>query len=102
MMNVGTKPPVNDGGGLYDNAGLCDTLVNDCNNLVKYVCSGQYIQFCNTVVQMTLKLANLQKGIKADLASKDEIIEELKRMNDALLTEKTGLPGDGGVNDGST
>ena len=83
---------VNDGKGLLDNVGMCDSLVNDCNMLVKHICGGNYILFCNTVSQMAIKLANLQKGIKADLASKDETIEELKRMNDSLVEQKTGLP----------
>lgn len=92
---------VNNGGGLYDNEGLCDTLISDCNNLVKQVCSGQYIQFCNTVVQMVQKLANLKGGIKADLASKDKIIEELKRINADLVEEKTGLPVERGADNGA-
>lgn len=97
MTEVGEMPPVNDGGGLYDNAGLCDTLIVDCNNLVKQAVSGNYLACCNTVVQMVRKLGNLKQGIKNDLASKDKIIEELKRMNDALEEEKTGLPVDGGA-----
>lgn len=92
---------INNGGGLYDNEGLCDTLISDCNNLVKQVCSGQYIQFCNTVVQMVQKLANLKGGIKADLASKNKTIEELKRMNADLVEEKTGLPVERGAEDGT-
>lgn len=83
---------INNGGGLHDNEGLCDTLISDCNNLVKNACSGQYIQFCNTVVEMVKKLVNLKNGIKADLASKDKTIEELKRINADLVEEKTGLP----------
>lgn len=83
---------VNDGKGLHDNVGMCDSLVNDCNTLVKHICTGNYILFCNLVSQMAIKLANLQKGIKADIASKDETIEELKRMNDSLLEQQTGLP----------
>lgn len=94
-------PPINDGGGLYDNAGLCDTLIVDCNNLVKQAMTGQYIACCNTVVQMVRKLGNLKKGIQDDIASKDRTIEELKRMNDALVTEKTGLPVERGVDNGT-
>lgn len=96
-----TETPVNDGGGLYDNAGLCDTLIVDCNNLVKQAMTGQYIACCNTVVQMVRKLGNLKDGIKNDLASKDSIIEELKRMNDALIAEKTGLPVERGADNGT-
>lgn len=83
---------INNGGGLYDNEGLCDTLISDCNNIVKQACSGQYIQCCNIIVQMVKKLVNLKNGIKADLASKDKIIEELKRINADMEEEKAGLP----------
>lgn len=92
---------INNGGGLYDNEGLCDTLISDCNNLVKNACSGQYIQFCNTVVQMVQKLVRLKGGIKADLESKDKTIEELKRINADLVEEKTGLPVERGVDNGT-
>lgn len=87
---------VNDGNGLFDNEGMCDSLANDCNSLVKYICTGNYILFCNLVSQMVVKLSNLQKGIKEDLASKDEIIEELKRMNNSLFEQISGMPVDNG------
>ena len=92
---------INDGNGLYDGVGLCDTLITDCNNLVKNLASGQYIQFCTVIVSMIQKLLNLKKGIAADLASKDQIIEELKRANDALIEEKTGLSVDRGSDNGT-
>ena len=93
---------VNDGKGLYDSEGMCDSLVNDCNTLVKHICTGNYILFCNLVSQMVVKLSNLQKGIKADITSKDEKIEELKRMNDSLVEQITGLPVEkDGADDGS-
>jgi hypothetical protein len=100
MRNVaGTE--INNGGGLYDNEGLCDTLISDCNNLVKHACSGQYIQFCNTVVQMVKKIVNLKNGIKADMESKNETIERLKQMNAELEEEKTGLPVERGIDNGT-
>ena len=95
------RMPVNDGGGLYDNQGLCDTLIVDCNNLIKSGFAGQYIQVCNTVVSMVQKLTNLKDGIAKDLASKDKIIEELKRINDDLMEEKTGLPVERGADNGT-
>lgn len=78
---------VNDGKGLYDNQGICDTLISDLNNLIKNAVSGQFIQCSNIVVNMTKKLANLKKGIAADLASKNQIIEELKRINNELANQ---------------
>ena len=89
---MSNNPTVNDGKGLYDNEGLCDTLIVDCNNLVKQITSGQYIQFCNTVVQMVQKLANLKDGIKNDMDSMKDKVDELKRMNDNLVEQMTGLP----------
>lgn len=85
---------VNDGKGLIDNEGMCDSLVFDLNGLVKLLINGQFIQFCAKVSEMVVKLNNLKKGIKADIESKDKIIEELKKINDALMEEKTGLPVD--------
>lgn len=64
--------------GLLSNSELVDTLIVDLNNLPKYLMTGQYIQFCNIVTQMSQKLINLRTGIKADLDSKDNVIESLK------------------------
>lgn len=83
---------VNDGKGLYDNEGLCDLLIADLNTATKMLMSGQYVQYCITVTGMVQKLMNLKKGIKADLDSMKEKVEELKRMNDSLVEELTGLP----------
>lgn len=93
--------PVNDGKGLYDNQGLCDTLIGDLNNLLKNAVDGQFIQCSIIVVNMTKKISNLKKGIAADLESKDQIIEELKRINDELVSEKTGLTVERGDNVGN-
>lgn len=89
-----SNPPVNDGRGFYDNVGLCDTLQNDLNNLLKEAISGQLIKCSAIVVSMSQKLTNLKKGIAEDLKDKDRIIEELKEMNNSLIEEKTGLPVD--------
>ena len=71
---------VNDGGGLLDNQGLCDSLIKDLNNLIKNIANGQYITFCMIVSHMTQKLMNLKKGIGNDMESKNKVIEELKSM----------------------
>lgn len=93
---------LNDGKGLYDNEGLCDSLIMDCNNLVKILLSGNYVQFCNAIVQMVKKLVNLKEGIKKDMDSMKNKVEELKRMNDSLVEQVTGLPGEkDGVGNGS-
>lgn len=80
-MNDGTeKIPVNDGGGLLDNIGLIESLIVDCNDLPKALVSGQYVLFCNRIVQMVQKLANLKQGVSNDLQSKDKIIAELRDL----------------------
>jgi hypothetical protein len=84
--------PVNNGKGLYDNEGLCDSLLADLNNLPKMLMTGQFIQFCATVASMGQRLVNLKKGIQADMDSMKEKVEELKRMNDSLVEQMTGIP----------
>ena len=66
------------GKGLYTNSELIDTIIVDLNNMIKEALSGQYVQICYIVTGMTQKLMNLKKGIEADLASKDKVIEQLK------------------------
>lgn len=76
---------VNDGKGLFDNEGLCETLIADLNNLQKLLFSGQFIQFSATITGMAQKLINLKNGIKTEKDSLQNNIEELKRMNDILI-----------------
>ena len=64
--------------GIYTNSELIDTIIVDLNNMIKEALSGQYVQICYIVTAMTQKLMNLKKGIDADLASKDKVIEQLK------------------------
>ena len=64
--------------GTYTNSELIDTIIVDMNNMIKEALSGQYVQICYIVTGMTQKLMNLKKGIEADLASKDKVIEQLK------------------------
>lgn len=75
----------NDGKGFYDSQGLCDTLLVDLNRIPKALMDGQNIQFCAIIQSMAQRLTKLKSGIKADLESKDKIIEELKRLNDELI-----------------
>ena len=85
---------VNDGKGLYDNEGLCDSILLDLNNLMKHIVSGQYFQFCSDVTTIAQKVVNLKDGIKKDMDSMKEKVDELKRMNDDLVEQNTGLPVD--------
>jgi hypothetical protein len=69
---------VNDGKGLYDNLGLIDTLILDCNDLPKLLFAGNNVAFCNRLVQMVTKLANLKTGIKSDIENRDKEIALLR------------------------
>ena len=86
------KPKINDGGGLWDNEGICDKGVALCNDALKDLVSGQYLSFVNKIEQVVKIFANLKKGIHTERESMEQKVEELKRMNDALVEEKTGLP----------
>lgn len=91
MKQVGDLT-VNDGKGLMDNEGLCDSIINDLNNLVKQLLSGQYIVGCTVITEMAQKLINLQKGIRNDMQSMKDKLEELKRINDDLMQQISGVP----------
>jgi len=79
---------VNDGSGLFDNEGMCDKGILIANDAVKDLTTGNYIAFCNKISQIAKIFANLKDGIRADRESLEANVEELKRMNDALLNEK--------------
>lgn len=82
VRNVGEGLTVNDGKGLLDNEGLIDSLIVDCNTAVKQLVDGNYIAWCNINVQMVQKLANLKVGVRNDMKSLQDQLEELKRMLD--------------------
>ena len=71
---------------------LIDSLILDCNNAVRHLTGGNYIAFCNVMTQLVQKIANVRKGIKADMDSKNRQIEELKEINNRLVEQVTGLP----------
>ena len=93
-MMTQEKIPVNDGGGLYDNEGLCDSLIEDLNNLLKNAAAGQYIRVCSISMEIVQKLMNLKKGIRADRKSLEEQLEDLKRLNNDLAEKAFGVPVD--------
>lgn len=78
---------VNDGGGLFDNIGLIDTLIVDCNELPKLLISGQGVGWCAKVVEMTQKLVNLKKGVRADVDSMRKQIETLVHENESITAQ---------------
>lgn len=72
---------VNDGKGLYDSEGLCDSLLMDLNRMQKLLIDNQFIAFCDLIAKMGQKISNLKKGIRADIEDRDRQIEELNRLN---------------------
>lgn len=85
---------VNDGHGLLDNEGLCDSLVEDLNNLLKNIAAGQYIRVSSLVLEMVQKLMNLKKGIRNDRKSLEDQLEDLRRLNNELAEKAFGAPAD--------
>ena len=107
--NLGDGVTVNDGKGLLDNDGLMETIIADANDAVKGITSGNYILFCDRMVQIVQKVALLRKNYKQEMDAKIKQIEELKTANHNLLEGITGLPdeygqaktdGKDGANDG--
>ena len=68
---------INDGKGLYDSSGMIDTLIVDCNVLVKHLISGQYIAFCTKINEMVQKLSSLKQGITEETQSMTDQIKKL-------------------------
>lgn len=91
-MKKVTELAVNNGSGLYDSEGLIDTLISDCNNAVRACVGGQYIAFCNTMVQMVQKLGKLKNGVQSEIASREETINHLKSQLRELGAEIEEVP----------
>jgi predicted RNase H-like nuclease (RuvC/YqgF family) len=81
---------VNDGKGLYDNIGLCDTLIENINNLLKNMAAGQYIRVCSITMEMVQKLTNLKKNIKTETDSMEKVISELTERCNSLTEQMFG------------
>lgn len=95
MKKIGDMT-VNDGKGMYDSEGLCDSMIVDLNDMAKAMAAGQYIKYCSLTVGMVQKLTNMKKGIRADLDDRDEQIRDLQRLNNELAEKAFGLPVDTG------
>ena len=81
---------VNDGKGLYDNVGLCDTLIEDLNNLLKNMAAGQYIRVCSLTVEIVQKLMNLKHGIQSDRENLEMNIKSLQEKYNDLSEQIYG------------
>lgn len=98
---------VNDGGGLWDACGLIDTMILDCNNMVKTLIGGNYVSFCDKMAEHVRMLAVLKEGITNE---KERGVENAagsvhntldgtvgsgpERLADVIFTEGRGLEPD--------
>lgn len=73
--------------GLYTNAELLDSLIEDLNRLFKYLIDNQFIAYCTLVGNMGQKIRLLKRNVQHDLDEKDGRIEELKRLLHEAGTE---------------
>lgn len=85
---------VNDGGGLLDNLGMIDSIIVDCNSLVKFLIDGKCVAFCSKIVEMVQKLSKLRGGVENDSKAKDDVIRELRKLNNDLAEGAYGVPAD--------
>ena len=74
----------NNNDGIFDSVELIDTLIVDCNDVVKQVVSGNYVLFCMKIVEMVQKLSRLKDGVSNDTQYLKQEIFELKKANDDL------------------
>lgn len=84
------KINMNDGKGLYDNIGLIETLIVDCERVMKSLISGEYMRFSALMVGMVQKLNNLRDGVKSDTESLQKQVKELQRLLDDINAAERG------------
>lgn len=80
--------------GIMNTQEMIDSLIVDCGEIVKRLVSGNYVGFCLMPVNMVQKLNALKKGVEDELSSKDEIIRELRKINNDLTEKVTGIKAD--------
>lgn len=88
---------VNDGKGLMDNLGMIDSLIVDCNNIVRLLTGGEYIGFCAKAVEMVQKLAKLKQGVKDDTDFLKDRVAQLTKENEDLCNQLFERKGDESV-----
>lgn len=77
--------------GLYTNAELIGSVIDDLNTILKIAMTGQPLQACAVLTGTAQKLINLQKTINDDLNNRDETIKSLKnelRKHGVEIVEK--------------
>lgn len=57
---------------------IIDSLIVDCNNSVRLALNGNYIAWCNSMVNLTRNLELLREKVKDEQSKNLHKIEELK------------------------
>lgn len=83
---------VNDGHGLMDNEGLCDSLIENLNNLLKNAAAGQYIRVCSITMEMVQKMQNLKRSMKEERKRFLDQLADLRRLNNDLAEKAFNEP----------
>ena len=65
--------------GLMNAGELIDNIIQDLNESVRYMMTGQYLPWCGIMANMAQKLNLLKGGIAEDSRAKDRTIEDLKQ-----------------------
>lgn len=81
--------------GLYTNAELIGSVIDDLNTVLKIAMTGQPLQACAVLTGTVQKLINLQKTINDDLTNRDETIKSLKdelRKHGVEIVEREVTP----------
>lgn len=81
---------VNDGKGLYDSTGAIESVIADCNELLRDLTDGQFIRFCARLSGICQRLALLKDGITSDVESFKKQIIELRRFVDDINAAEGG------------
>lgn len=67
-------------GEIIGNDELIESLIVDCNTAIQSLTAGQYIAWCNKMVEIYKKLKLLQKGVSDDIGNRNKTIETLKEQ----------------------
>lgn len=82
----------NDGGGMYDNEGICESMIVDLNDMTKAMAAGQYVRYCSLLVGMVQKLTNLKKAIRTEKEDMKQQLKDLERLNNELAEKAFNVP----------
>lgn len=58
--------------GNTNHSAVIDSIIIDCNDAVKALAGGNYIQWCAGMVKIVQKLANLKQCIRDGIQSRDD------------------------------